>query len=264
MTGSPLPRRLLVIGLWLSATLPLGLLLIRSVAGTWFYPVLWPPQLSAEAWSSLLIGHARIWRAFTTSLALGALTGVLAVLVGWPIGRALAQLRGWPRALGAGMAFLPVTAPPVTLGTGLYVIALQLGLAGRLVGVALGHLIPAAGYTALYFFGVFSAFDHRIEAEARTLGARPSQVLWRVTVPMVRGRLGEAFVLAFLVSWAQMALTLLLGSGVVITLPVEVFQSLQAGLDARAAAGALLLAAPPLAVLGAVRLAMSRSGVIPV
>ena len=196
-------------------------------------------------------------------MVLAVATGLAGAAVGWPIGRALADLEGWARHAGAAAAFLPVAAPPVALATGLHLFALTLGVGGTLAGVLLSHLVPAAGYAALYFLGIFTVFDHRIEDEARTLGASPRAVLWRVTLPMLRRQLSEAFVLGFLVSWAQVATTLVIGGGRVRTLPLEVFSYLQSGQDRHAAAGALLLMIPALLMLGAVRFAVERAEATP-
>jgi ABC-type spermidine/putrescine transport system permease subunit II len=105
---------------------------------------------------------------------------------------------------------------------------------------------------SLFFLGIFSVHDDRLEAEARTLGATPWQTLTRITLPVFRRPLLEGFVLGFLVSWAQVPLTLLIGQGVVPALPLEVLSYLQAGQDPRAATGALLLVLPPLLLMGMV------------
>jgi putative spermidine/putrescine transport system permease protein len=247
----------------LSALVPLVLLLVGSVGRDWFFPLLWPASLSLESWTDAFSGSGRIASSLGTSLGLAVTTGLASTAIGWPIGRAMADLQGWPRHLAAAAAFLPVAAPPVALATGLHLSALNLNLAGTAGGVFLSHLVPAAGYAALYFLGVFTLFDRRIEDEARTLGARPRTVLWRVTLPMMQRQLGAAFLLGFLVSWAQVATTLVIGGGRVRTLPLEVFGYLQAGQDRYAAMGALLLVLPALMMLGAVRLAVERAEATP-
>ncbi|MEO8089919.1 MAG: ABC transporter permease subunit [Gemmatimonadales bacterium] len=256
-------RRLLLAALTLSALSPLVLLLLTSVGREWFFPALWPASITIESWRDAFGGGGRIAGALGTSLALAVATGLASAAVGWPIGRTMADLRGWPRHVGAAAAFLPVAAPPVALATGLHLSALTMGVAGTFGGVLLSHLVPAVGYAALYFLGVFTLFDRRIEDEARTLGARSRTVLWRVTVPMLRRQVGEAFLLGFLVSWAQVATTLVIGGGRVRTLPLEVFSYLQAGQDRYAATGALLLVIPALLMLGAVRFAVDRAEATP-
>jgi putative spermidine/putrescine transport system permease protein len=236
-------RKLLLILLGLSALAPLALLALTSVAGRWFYPDFLPGELTSESWRSLLDGN-RLAGAAGTSLAVAAATAAVAVTLGLPLGRALARLNGWRRHLGAAAAFLPVAAPPIALATGLQLALLTLGLGGTYPGVTLAHAVPALGYVALYFLGVFLLLDPRVEDEARSLGATRVQIWTRVLAPMLRRPIAEALVLAFLVSWAQVPLTLLIGGGAVRTLPVEVLAFVRAGQDRYAATGALLLIVP--------------------
>ena len=253
-------RAALIGALALSALAPAAVLVLASLGRDWFFPALWPPRLTLESWASFL-GGGRLGAAALTSVVLATGTGLAACVVAMPVGRALARLEGWRRHLGAAAAFLPVAAPPIALATGLQVSLLTLGLGGTRTGVLLAHLVPAAGYASLYFLGVFTLFDSRIEEEARSLGATQGQVLRRVTLPLLRRPLAEAFVLGFLISWAQVPLTLLIGGGAVRTLPIEVFAYLQAGQDRFAATGALLMIVPAVLALGAARLAARQTEV---
>ncbi len=254
-------RGLLLLLLALAAVGPLALLVVTSVADRWLYPALVPEQATLESWRSLLEG-GRLAAAAGTGLALAAGTAVLAVALGLPLGRALARLTGWRRRLGAAAAFLPVAAPPIALATGLQLSLLAAGLGGTHAGVILAHTVPALGYVGLYFLGVFLLLDPRIEDEARSLGATRAQTWARVLAPMLRRPIAEALALAFLVSWAQVPLTLLIGGGAVRTLPVEVLAFVRAGQDRYAATGALLLIVPAAAAI-ALGLAARRSEAAP-
>ena len=255
-------RGALLAGLVLSAVVPFGLLALWSVSGPWFYPALLPSGLTGESWRQLVGGD--LGSAATRSVVLGAGTATVGTAVGLPVGRALARLHGWRRHAGAALAFLPVTAPPIAFAVGIQYFFLRLGGGGTLGGVLLAHAVPASGYLSLYFLGVFAAYDAGPEEEARTLGATPWQTLRLVTVPALRRQVAEAAALGFLVSWAQVALTQLVGGGLVRTLPTEVFSSLRSGQDRYAATGALLLSVPPLLALGAARLAARRAALAPV
>lgn len=263
MTGARFARAAAVGLLAASAAAPFLLLALWSVGHDWFYPALLPPRFTGQSWAELL-GGERLLTATLTSLALGLGTGALACAAGLPVGRSLARLDGWRRHAGAALAFLPVAAPPIALATGLQFSFLRLGLGGTFAGVLLAHAVPAVGYGSLYFLGVFAVFDSRVEDEARSLGATPRQTLRYVLLPLLRRPLADAFALGFLVSWAQVPLTLLVGGGPVRTLPIEVFALVQAGQDRPAATGALLLLAPALAALAATRLAASRTEVMAV
>ncbi|MEI2691740.1 MAG: ABC transporter permease subunit [Anaerolineae bacterium] len=52
------------------------------------------------------------------------------------------------------------------------------------------------------------------------LGAGPWRIFWHVTLPAIFPGVVVAALFAFLISWSQYLLTLLIGGGSVITLPV--------------------------------------------
>jgi putative spermidine/putrescine transport system permease protein len=241
----------------LAAIFPLGVLLLASVGEGWFWPSLTPPAWTGRHWGTLVGGGglltpgggSRLASATLTSLGIALGAGVVAVVLATPAARAMAELRGIWRSVAAGAAFLPVAAPPLALGVGLQVTFLTAGLGGHPVGVLLAHAIPGAGYVALFLLGVFTLRGRALEDEARCLGASRGQTFWLITLPTLRRPLLEGFFLGFLVSWAQLPLTLLVGQGVVGTLPLEVFSLMQAGQDPLAGVGTVLLVAPPLLLL---------------
>ncbi|HVA57794.1 MAG TPA: ABC transporter permease subunit [Gemmatimonadaceae bacterium] len=249
----------LLVALVASTVVPFGLLLVASVSRSWFFPAVWPAAVTSDAWALVpgALGGAAL-----VSAGIAVATGVLSCAIGFPIGRAIAALTGWRRHVGAALAFLPIAAPAIAVGTGAQYYFLRVGLGGTWVGVMLAHLIPAAGLASLYFLSVFVVADLRIEDEARTLGARPWQVLVHVTIPAFRRQVAEAVALGFLVSWSQVPLTLLVGGGLVRTLPIQVFSYLNAGQERYAAVGALMLVVPPMVVLGSVLLGTSRAEVV--
>jgi putative spermidine/putrescine transport system permease protein len=247
--------------------LPLAVLVMVALGADWFWPALLPAEIEVGAWRAIAFGDgagARLARASVNSSLLAVGTGVLAAVLAMPIGRALAGLRGWRRYVGAAAAFLPVAAPPLAVGIGLQYSFLRLGLAGEAPGVLLAHLVPALGYTSLFFLGVFALYDTRPEDDARTLGAGRWQTLRMITIPLLRRPLIEAFVLGFLVSWAQVPLTLIIGQGLVPTLAVEVLAYVQAGQDRLAATGGIMLAVPPLFMMAAAGFAIRRTGAVAV
>lgn len=237
---------------------PLAVLLMRAIGRTWPFPELWPSSIGGGA--LLALADARLLDALTTSLALAAWTGVTGSALGFALARSLAGAPRPVRTMALALALLSVVAPPVALALGLQVAMLGLGLSGTVSGVYLAHLVPATGYLTLFAAGVFSAYDFTVHDEARTLGATPWQVVSRVAWPLLRPRLVEGALLGALVSWGQLALTLLVGGGFVRTLPVELLAFLRAGDDQLGAAAAIVLAVPPLLAVGLVQTATRRTG----
>jgi len=234
-------------------------LVIRALGPVWFFPNIVPSGNAVQRFTEDF-GGGRLWRAAGTSVALATLTGAGGTVLALIAARSLARARRGLRHVAEAGALLPVVMPPIALGVGVHVLALQLHVSGSLVGVLGAHLIPAAGYVTLYLLGVFSAYEWALEDEARTLGAGRVQVWTRVTLPLLRARLAEAVLLGALVSWGQLALTLVVGGGAVRTLPVELLAFLRSGDDHLAAVAALLLSIPPAAGVAVLARGMRSTG----
>jgi putative spermidine/putrescine transport system permease protein len=128
-------------------------------------------------------------------------------------------------------------------------------LAGGPAGVALAHLVPVLPYTVFTLAGVLARYDPGYEQQALVLGAGRARIFWSVTLPLVLPGLAVAGLFAFLVSWSQYLLTLLIGGGRVITLPLLLFSAVSGGNPTTISILALLFVGPPLlAILLALRL----------
>ncbi len=246
-----------VLACW--AVAPILMLVLRAVAQTWRYPQILPdpdtvlPVLSSSA-------GGRLTSALATSLVLALLTGPVSTVLGFTIARAIARASALLRRTALGLALFSVIAPPIALGVGLQVAVLGIGLGDTFTGVFVAHLVPATGYLTLFAVGVLTGFDFSLDDEARTLGASRWQTLGRITLPLLRGRLLEAVVLGGLVSWGQLAITLLIGGGVVRTLPLELLSFVQSGNDQLGALAALVLSVPPMLAIGLLQMGVRRTG----
>lgn len=238
--------------------LPLLTLIIRATAPSWNFPHIIPVDVTDGA--SLSVNTSRLWSATAVSVSLALATGALAAVVGANIARGVMRVHTAIRRTAMVAMFFPVIAPPVALGVGVQVLLLRVGLGSTWTGVWLAHVIPAIGYVSLYFLGVLSLDDDTRAEAARTLGATRWQTWWFITVPLLRRRLVEAFVLGALVSWGQLAITLLVGGGVVRTMPVEILAIVRSGDDHMAAIASLLLAVPPLLALSVLKGGAAQTG----
>ncbi len=252
-------ERLLLCGLALWALAPLLMLAARALTPAWRYPELVPSAINLIPAFSTVSG-ARLQSALATSTGIAMAAAAISTVLGFVIGKTAAQARGSLRHVTLALALFTVVAPPVAVSVGLQVAILRLGLGGTSAGVLLAHLIPATGYLTLFAAGVFTSFDFTLDDEARTLGASRWQVLTRITIPLLQPRLAEAAVLGALVSWSQLATTLLVGGGVVRTLPVELLSIVQSGNDQLGSLAALALTLPPLCALGLLRVGTHRAG----
>ena len=233
----------------LGVLLPFLPLLIWSFSHSWFFPALLPTEWSLRAWSYVFSSSSQALPALVNSLLVASFVTLISILIGIPAGRALGlhQFRG--KLLVEFLILAPTIVPVLASAMGIHVLFIRYGLADTLPGVILVHLIPVTPYMALIMASVFANYNPEYEGQARSLGARPRQVFWYVTLPTILPGLIVGGLFAFIISWSQYLLTLLIGGGQVITLPVLLFAFANSGDNPITAALSLVFIAPALLFL---------------
>lgn len=216
-----------VLIVWL--VLPLVPLAIWSFARGWRFPDLLPKEWSLQAWEFALSARSGVLESLGVTALVALLATALSIVVGVPAGRALGLYKFRGKGLVELMILAPVIVPGIAVALGLHSVFLQLGLTNTLGGVILVHLVPTLPYMTLVMAGIFANYDPAFEQQARSLGAGPVQTFWYITLPAIMPGIIVGGLFAFLVSWSQYVLTLLIGGGRVITLPLLLFNYSSAG-----------------------------------
>jgi putative spermidine/putrescine transport system permease protein len=234
------------------ALVPFALLGIWSFARSWFWPALLPESWSPRAWAYVLAPESGVGSALVTSIGIALLVTALSIVSAMPAARTLAYHEFPGKRLFLFVLLLPVLASPLASAMGVHGLFLRFGLTETVLGVALVHLIPAVPYATLMLTGSFSTLDRDLEAQARTLGATPLAVWRYVRLPAIAPGLAVASAFAFLISWSQYLMTLLIGGGRVLTLPLTLVAFQRGGDESITAALCLIFIAPTLLVFSAV------------
>jgi putative spermidine/putrescine transport system permease protein len=229
--------------------LPLVPILIWAFAYRWYYPDILPSEWSVRAWAYLLSGTSQVGRAVLhgTLVALAA-TG-LSLAIGVPAGRALGLYSFRGKKLVQFLILAPTIVPGIAVVMGIHVLFIRLRITGTLPGVILVHLIPTTPYVTMVMTSVFANYSPEYEEQARTLGATRWRVLRSIMLPVIYPGLLVGGMFAFIISWEQYLLTLLIGSGQVITLPMLLFSFAGGGNNTTTAALCLLFVAPSVLIL---------------
>lgn len=229
-----------------ASLLPLVLLFTWSLTNHWPYPALLPRELTARGFNNILDPRSHIVDALLNSVVIATVVAALSCLVGLPAGRAIGMYDFPGRNLVRVLLLFPVIVPALGVALGLQVFFIHLGVADSISGVILVQLIPSVPYASLVYSGAFANFDVDFERQARSLGAGPLDTLRHVTLPMLRPTMIIAALFAFLISWTEYLLTLLIGGGAVTTLPLVLFALIGASDTTTAAAVSLIIVGPPM------------------
>ncbi len=250
-------RRVVAVVLMVWFALPLLPLVLWSFAESWTFPDPLPAAFGGRSVEAAIAFGAL--PALGRSLVLGLVVAVAATVIGALAARALTFGAVPGARLVSVLLLAPVALPPFAAVLGVNVVLLRAHVPPT-VGVAMVLTVMALPYTAFVMRTAYGAYDRSYEEEARLLGAGRLQVLRRVQLPLIAPALARAAFLAFLVAWSDYIVTLIVGGGEIVTLPLVV-ASAAAGLgnDAAVALMSLSAIAPPVILLAAV-LALGRRG----
>lgn len=238
---------------------PLVLFVFYAFSTRWFFPQPFPMEWTSAVFSRI-INDTRVINGLRDSLVIAFMVSLLSLVLGFPAARVLGlrQFRG--RQIAWLVLFLPTIVPPLAIGMGLNILFLQVGLAGSIPGVVLAHLIPTLPYVVFTLAGAFARYDENFEFQSLVLGASQMRTFFTITIPLIAPSLVVAALFSFLISWSQYLLTLLIGSGRIITLPILLFSAASGGNPVTIAAISLIFLAPPVLVIAVTARQLNQQG----
>ena len=212
-----------------------------------------PPSGASLRWYAGLVDQPRLISGLLTSLLLGAVATGAALAPGIPA--ALALTRGSRPGREAFLAVLlsPLSLPGLVLGLGVLtsaaVLANATGIqtAGTLLPLIAAHLLITIPWVVRSVAASLESTDPALEDQARSLGAGPFATLFLVTLPSARAGIVAGAVSAFVISFGNFALSLLLASGRTVTLPVAIYETVDRYQDPTVAAVSTLTIAAAVA-----------------
>ena len=188
-------------------------------------------------WYAALTSDTEILSGLWLSLRIAFFTACASVVLGTLAALALVKHRRFMgRTMFSGMLNAPLVMPEVIIGLSLLLmlVAMQraLGFPERgLMTIWLGHLLLGMAYAAVVVQARLKDLDPQLEEAAMDLGARPGQVFWLVTLPMISQALLSAWLLTFTLSLDDVVLSAFLSGPGATTMPLVIFSRARLGLN---------------------------------
>ena len=188
-------------------------------------------------WYAALSSDTEILSGLWLSLRIAFFTACASVVFGTLAALALVKHRRFMgRTMFSGMLSAPLVMPEVIIGLSLLLmlVAMQraLGFPERgLMTIWLGHLLLGMAYAAVVAQARLKDLDPQLEEAAMDLGARPGQVFWLVTLPMISQALLSAWLLTFTLSLDDVVLSAFLSGPGATTMPLVIFSRARLGLN---------------------------------
>lgn len=226
-------------------------------------------MVSRVEWTDLgsLVGSASARDALWLSLRTSGTSTLLCVLLGVPMAVVLARTSFRGQGVLRALVLLPLVIPPVVSGIALLATFGRRGLLGptfEVLGIDIAFstaaVVTAQTFVSLPFLvialeGALRTAGQRYEVAAATLGAAPTTVFRRVTLPLVLPGLIGGTVLAFARALGEFGATITFAGslqGTTTTLPTQIYLERFADPDA-AVALSLVLVVVAVVVIGVAR-----------
>lgn len=200
-------------------------------------------------WYAALTTDREIQAGLWLSLKIAFLTACGSVVLGTMAAFALVRYKRFTgRTLFSGMVNAPLVMPEVVVGLSLLLMLVSvqraIGFPERgLMTIWLGHLLLGMAYAAVVVQSRLLDLNPALEEAAMDLGAKPSQVFWLVTLPMISQALMSAWLLTFTISLDDVVLSAFLSGPGATTMPLVIFSRARLGLNPSVNAVATLIVA---------------------
>jgi len=190
-----------------------------------------PPRGFSLRWYRAL-WESEVWGdSFRLSLLLTAVVTPLALIIGTLAAYALVRYSFPGKGAMATLVMAPLVMPQIVLGIALLNYMSGLGLVGSLTGLILGHLVVTLPFTVRLVSISVHNLDPALERAAQNLGATPLQTFWRVTLPLLRPGIVAGAIFAAIISFGELAVTLLIAGARTTTLPLRIFNYTEYNFD---------------------------------
>ena len=231
--------------------LPMIPVVLWVFANHWSYPERLPQSWGLHGITQFLSEGSAA--ALAKSIFLGSMVAVIAVPLSSLAAASLVRSKSVLARLVETLIFWPVVIPPFALVMGLSPWVIRLGVPSQLA-VVVTLVVLALPYSMFIMRSAYARYDPRWEEEARLLGATRFGAQHRVRIRIMTRPFLTAAAIAFLVGWTDYIVTLVIGGGQLITLPMlAASESSAPGNDSVLAFMSLISMALPLIGLALIR-----------
>lgn len=228
-------------------------------------PILALAVTTTRADLSAGLAHPLVWPALRLSLFTTSISTLSVVALGTPLAWTLAQSSGRLARGVETVVQLPIVVPPAVAGVALLLAFGRSGLLGWSVTFTTTAVVLAEAFVSAPFFvqaavSAFRRIDPSLLVVARSFGAGPLSVLFRIALPLAAPGLVAGAALSWARALGEFGATLMFAGnleGVTQTLPLAIYTALEADLRA-AQALSLVLVGVALALLLFVRAVLRK------
>jgi len=222
--------------------LPIGILFVFSLSTN--TSIGFPIKGFTLDWYQEAFTDETLLNSAKNSFVVAVASSTVATVLGTAIAVLLLRYDFRGKTVLAALAVLPLIVPAVVLGVSLLILFRALNLPLSVLSIGVAHVVVGLPFTTLIVFARLTGFDRALEDAAMDLGATYATALRLIVLPVIAPAVVAAWLVAFTVSFDEVALALFL-AGRDPTFPVHLAGQIRftGNLPVLVAAAVLLMAA---------------------
>ncbi|SCM69056.1 putative spermidine/putrescine transport system permease protein [Donghicola eburneus] len=198
-------------------------------------------------------------QAFSNSLIIAPLATLLSVSLGTLAAIGLSQPHVPFKRQIMALLISPMIVPLIITSAGMFFFYSSVSLQGTLFGVVLAHAALGIPFVIITVTATLSSFDTSLTRAAANMGADPVTTFFKIQMPLILPGVISGGLFAFITSFDEVVVVLLVGSAGQKTLPWQMFIGLREQISPTILAVATILVVISIALLTTVELLRRRS-----
>lgn len=198
-------------------------------------------------------------QAFSNSLIIAPAATLLSVSLGTLAAIGLSQPHVPYKRQIMALLISPMIVPLIITSAGMFFFYSSVSLQGTMAGVILAHAALGIPFVIITVTATLSSFDRSLTRAAANMGADPVTTFFKVQMPLILPGVISGGLFAFITSFDEVVVVLLVGSAGQKTLPWQMFIGLREQISPTILAVATILVVISIALLTTVEMLRRRS-----
>lgn len=236
MKNSPSRYLLYLSNVIVYAYLFVPLIIVVGISLSPTYQMLFPPQGVSLRWFKYILDQKEFTQSFYVSIVVAFFASLVALIMGVLASLAIVRHSFRGKTVVENIFMMPIILPTVVTGVAMLQFFSILGYHDFWMRLILGHVVITIPYTIRSISANLYGFNRRLEEASFILGANRFQTFKNILLPLIKPGLIAGSLLAFIISFDNVTVSLFLLGSKTVTLPVRIMLYLDWSFDPSVAA----------------------------
>jgi putative spermidine/putrescine transport system permease protein len=219
-----LPGRflLLISNVMVYAYLLVPLLIVVAISFSPSYRMDFPPEGFSLRWFKYILDQKEFTHSFYVSVVVAFCASLIALVLGILASLAIVRYSFRGKTVVENIFMMPIILPTVVTGVAMLQFFSIIGYQDFWVRLILGHVVITIPYTIRSISASLYGFNRRLEEASLIMGANRLQTFKNILLPLIKPGIMAGALLAFIISFDNVTVSLFLLGSKTVTLPVRI------------------------------------------